>query len=34
MKLQEEGKTKRASAEVELQNIENELKQKLIGLKK
>ncbi|SCL92912.1 toxic anion resistance protein [Sporanaerobacter sp. PP17-6a] len=34
IRIQEEGKTKRASAEVELQNIENELKQKLIGLKK
>lgn len=34
LKLQEEGKAKRVSAEAEIQNIENELKQKLIGPKK
>lgn len=34
IKIQEDGKTKRAAAEVELQNIENELKQKLLELKR
>jgi len=33
MKIQEEGKTKRRSAEAELTNIENELKQKLLSLR-
>lgn len=33
MKIQEEGRTKRRSAEAELSNIENELKQKLLSLR-
>ena len=33
MKIQEDGRVKRANAEIELQNIENELKDNLIGVK-
>ena len=34
MKIQTEGRSKRAAAEVELQNIENQLKEKLLEVRK
>jgi uncharacterized protein YaaN involved in tellurite resistance len=34
MRIQQEGRQKRAAAEVELQKMENDLKQKLLSIRK